>query len=361
MADKDDDRPRTHKWVRRPGEPRKAPPTPPDLQVHVPAGDAPDAEELAEAMRLALKDWPIVILRVVGHADGKLKLGPHPGRWVRTRLGGIIDAVLDGGGSPRITNPNSPAHRLLGRHGRGKQPDGEAWSPFVVRADGMPEALGENGGDLRFELVIAGQKAVSEVPGFVAALRSGHPAPPGEPEIEWRTIQALQLDEDGDPRWKTVPVGAHSVTTVALDRISEPRVRKGRLVFAFLSATPLARRGDVGDVHPNCALVMDRLCRSMGAWMGRTSHRAPRIPVDDALRAAATIELVSDGTRSVDVPTRLIAAEGAQVDAEDRVEALTGVVTYRGDFVGLAPLLRAAHWVGMGPGRQHGLGQILIR
>ena len=34
--------------------------------------------------------------------------------------------------------------------------------------------LGDNGGDLRFELVIACEKAVSEVPALVAALRSGH-------------------------------------------------------------------------------------------------------------------------------------------------------------------------------------------
>ncbi len=361
MAEQDDDRPRTHKWVRRPGEPRKAPATPLQLRVRVPEGDVPDADALAEGMREALRDWPVVILRVVGHADGPLKLGHHPGRWVRTRLGGVIDDVLDGGSSPRITNPNSPAHRLLGRHGRGNKPDGEAWAPFVVRADGMPSALGDNGGDVRFELVMAGQKAVSEVPALVAALRAGHPPPPGEPNIDWRTIQALQLDEDGEPRWKSVPQDATSVTKVALDRITEPRVRKGRLVMAFLSATPLARRGDVGNVHADFSLVMDRLCRSMGAWMGRTSHRGPRIPVDDALRAAAAIEMVNDGSRLVEVPTRLIAAEGAQVGPEDRVGALTGVVTWRGDFRGLAPLLRAAHWVGMGPGRQHGLGQILIR
>ena len=153
MAEQDDDRPRTHKWVRRPGEPRKAPATPLQLRVRVPEGDVPDADALAEGMREALRDWPVVILRVVGHADGPLKLGHHPGRWVRTRLGGVIDDVLDGGSSPRITNPNSPAHRLLGRHGRGNKPDGEAWAPFVVRADGMPSALGDNGGDVRFELM----------------------------------------------------------------------------------------------------------------------------------------------------------------------------------------------------------------
>jgi hypothetical protein len=361
MAEKDDDRPRTHKWVRREGASPRPAPDREQLTVRLPDGDAPEGDDLAQGMIDALKDWPIVILRVVGHADGRLKLGTNPGRWVRSRLGGIIDDVLDGGSSPRITNPNSPAHRLLGRHGRGSKPDGEAWAPFVVRADGMPEALGDKGGDLRFELVIAGEKAVSEVPALVAALRAGHPPPPGEPNVDWRTIQALTLDEDGDPRWKTVPVGASEVALVALDRITEPRVRKGRMVFAFLTATPLARRGDVGEVHGDFSLVLDRLCRSMGAWMGRTSHRGPRIPVDDALRAAANIELVSDGTRMVEIPTRLIAAEGAQVDAEDRVAALTGVVTWRGDFSGLAPLLRAAHWVGMGPGRQHGLGQVSIR
>ncbi len=361
MADKEDDRPRTHKWVRRDGATIRQAPDRSQMSVTTPEGEAPESTDLAQGMRAALIDWPIVILRVVGHANGKLKLGQHPGRWVRGRLGGIIDDVLDGGSSPRITNPNSPAHRLLGRHGRGSKPDGEAWAPFVVRADGMPEALGDKGGDLRFELVMAGEKAVSEVPAFIAALRAGHPAPSGEPEIEWRTIQAMQVDEDGDPRWKSVPPGATEVPLVALDRITEPRVRKGRMVFAFVSATPLARRGDVGDVHGECALVVDRLCRSMGAWMGRTSHRGPRIPVDDALRAAAEITLVSDGTRAVEVPTRLIAAEGAQVDAEERVAALTGVVTWKGDFSGLAPLLRAAHWVGMGPGRQHGLGQVSIR
>jgi hypothetical protein len=361
MAQSDDDRPRTHRWIRPQGEPRRPDAKPGQLTVHIPDGAPPAAEDLAEAMREALAGWPIVVLRVVGHAHGKLKLGRNPGRWVRTRLGDIIDNVLDGGGSPRITNPNSPAHRLLGRHGRGNKPDGEAWAPFVVRAHGMPEALGDNGGDLRFELAIAGAKAVSEVPALVAAMRAGHRPPPGEPKVDWRTIQALQLDEDGDPRWKTVPQGADKVSTVALDKISEPRVRKGRMVFAFLTATPLARRGDVGEAVPEFPLLMDRLCRSMGAWMGRTSHRGPRIPVDDALRASAQVVMVNDGTTKVEVPTRLIAAEGAQIDAEERIAAVEGVVTYRGDLAGLAPLLRAAHWVGMGPGRQHGLGQVAIR
>lgn len=361
MSDDDADRPRTHKWVRRPGVTRRAAPDRTQLRVQVPDGDPVEAEALAQAMRDALADWPIVILRVVGEADGRLKIGKHPGRWVRRRLGGIIDDVLDGGSSPRITNPNSPAHRLLGRHGRGSRPDGEAWSPFVVRADGIPEQLGDKGGDIRFELVIAGAQAISEVPGLVRAMRAGHRAPEGEPNITWRTIQHMQLDEDGDPRWRKIPEDADAIGTVALDKISQPKVRPGRLVMAFLSATPVARRGDTGEVNGEFPLVIDRLTRSMGAWMGRTSHRGPRLPVDDALRVASQAELVSDGTRSVEVPTSLLAAEGAQAGVEETVGALTGTATWRGDFRGLAPLLRAAHWVGMGPGRQHGLGQIVIR
>ena len=96
--------------------------------------------------------------------------------------------------------------------------------------------------------------------------------------------------------------------------------------------------------------------------MGRTGHRGPRIPVDDCLRAVGAAELKADHTRVVDIPDQLLGADGSRKDEPpERSDALIGSATWTGQFRGIEPLLRLIHYVGMGPGRQHGLGDIVVR
>ncbi len=355
MAKDDQEKPRTHKWVRRDGVVRRPAREPQAIRARVPGGAGVASDELASAIRASLAGWPIIILRVVGHAPRAARMGRHPGRWIRTQLGVVIDEGLGAGLGDRCTDPKTPAYRLLGRHGIGPKPDGEAWSPLVLRAAGVEEGEHPPGSPVTFELVLAGRDATSEAAALVGSLYD----PPEAFALEVSTVQALLLDEDGEPRWRKLPAEPTDIPHVALDLLTEPRVRSGRMVLNFASATPMARQGEEGLVNAQFGLVVDRMCRSFGAWMGRTGHKGPRMPVDDILRAAAAVETVNDTTRQVEIPVRLLAAEGVHTD--ERVPALLGAATYRGDFVGMAPLFRAAFWLGMGPGRQHGLGQVTFR
>jgi len=159
-----------------------------------------------------------------------------------------------------------------------------------------------------------------------------------------------------------VPDDGGAVPPLPLDLLNEPRIRKGRLTLTFLSPTPLVRRLERGVVVPELPLVIDRITRGMGAWMGRTGHKGPRLPVDDLLRVAAAAKLVADNTRTVEIPSRLLGAQGnEEEDEEARVPSLMGSITWKGDFSGLSPLLRAVHHLGMGPGKQYGLGEINVR
>ena len=351
--------PRTHKWLRT-DRPPEATPLLPELHARIPGGVAPEAAELAHAIRAALVGWPIVILRVVGRVEGRLQLGRHPGRWVRAEIGRIVDermCICDG---PRCTRDDCWAGSLLGRHGKGPKPEGEAWAPFTVRAAEMPEGNITERGNIKFELVFAGWSAIEQIPSLVRALQDPPPPPYGAGTITWTAIHALRVDEDGDPRWKKVDLDGPP-PLFPLDRVSEPRVRRGRLTLTFLTATPIALQGEQGTPTAELSLVVDRMSRSFGAWMGRTGHRGPRLPVEGMLKAAAAATLAADNSRPVEVPGMLLGAAGSREDMDARTASLIGSITWKGDFSGLAPLLVAAHYIGMGPGRQHALGQIVIR
>ena len=351
-----DDKPRTHKWVRREGGPapvRKVR----RLEARIPDGDAPDPQQLAESIRAALAGWPICVLRVSGKIRGRAKLGRHPGRWLRNELGYVVDEALWSSPGPRANRDDCHAFRLLGRHGKGFLPDGEAWSPLALRPHGMPTGSVENA-DFTAELAFAGLAALRSLPRLVDVLRNDPPSPPAGADVAWTSIQGLHCDEDGDLRWRKF---ADEAPYLPLDKLAEPRVRRTRLVMAFHTSTPVTLRGEGGEPSVELPFVLDRMTRSFGAWMGRTGHKGPRLPVDDILRAAAVTEVAQNNTHIVEIPQVLLTAEGSRaVAGDDASRALAGEITWRGDFVGLAPLLRAAAWIGMGPGRQHGLGQIGI-
>jgi len=94
------------------------------------------------------------------------------------------------------------------------------------------------------------------------------------------------------------------------------------------------------------------------------------LPVDDILRAAGGVKVSADHRRTLLVPDVLLAAPGARAfrpmeregsETSDGTTALIGSITWSGDFSGLLPLFRAVQYLGMGPGRQHGLGQVAFR
>jgi hypothetical protein len=325
----------------------------------VPTGRAPAARELASEIREALAGWPIVLLRVVGRAEGRTNLGRHPGRWARRELIAAVDQHMCTCPGLRCTRTDCAANRLLGRHGRFDAPDGEAWAPFAIRATDMPQGRFEERADLKFEVVFAGREAVSAIPGLLPALADPPRTDERGPKLTWTAVHALRLDDEGEMRWKKVdPSGPPPL--LPLDDLASPRVRSSRLTLTFLSATPMSRSGERGRPGADFALIADRMTRSLGAWMGRTAHRAPRLPVDNILRTAGKAELVADHSRLVELPGLLLGASGAGA-GDDRVPSILGSITWRGEFEGLAPLLRAAHYLGMGPGRQHAIGQVAIR
>jgi len=358
----DETHPRTHRWYKnqRPGA--RSAPEPERLQVTVPSGAMPDHGAVAQATLEALKDWPIVILKLVGTADAAVRVGRHPGRWLRKHIGHSIDAGLCSCGGPRCHLSDCKANRLIGRHAITSKPDAEAWAPLVVRAANTDTGKIKIGQPLRCELVFAGAASISALPDLLELLQGAPEAPPNEPSIQWNTIQYLSLDEDGEPRWRKASPDTVSSAQLALDRITEPAIRPSRLVVTFLSSTPLGRRHETGLPNTDLALIVDRMGRSLGAWMGRTGHRGPRLPIDDLLRCAGACTLVADNTTVVRVTSALLGSSGSQdEEGPEEVPALLGSITFKGQFEGLTPMLRAVSYLGMGPGRQHGLGQVTVR
>ncbi|MBJ93643.1 MAG: hypothetical protein CMP23_04125 [Rickettsiales bacterium] len=358
----DENRPRTHRWYKnqRPGGRRE--PEPERLRVRVPQGKVEDPARVAEATREALKGWPVVVLKLVGTPDESFRIGRHPGRWLRKYIGHCIDSELCSCQGPRCILPECKAHRLIGRHAVSTKPDGEAWAPWVIRAAGTATGSIKKGQPIRCELVFAGAESVAVLPDFLRMLRGQPQAPPREPNVDWGTIQNLVLDADGEGRWRKSEPESIASALLPLERLTEPALRPRRLVVTFLSTTPLGRREETGIPSGNLPLFIDRVGRSMGAWMGRTSHRGPRLPIDDLLRCASEATLVADNTNLVRVTSALLGAAGSQTaDGPIDVPALLGSMTFKGDLSGLAPLLRAASYLGLGPGRQHGLGQIALR
>ena len=115
--------------------------------------------------------------------------------------------------------------------------------------------------------------------------------------------------------------------------------------------------------NPDLPLVVDRIGRTLSTWLKRSKHRGPLLPDADLLRAAAGAVLSANHTRIVAVPATLVGAESTErrVGPPEMVASLIGSATWTGDFRGLEPLFRAAAWVGMGPGRQNGLGELSVR
>lgn len=350
----DEERPKTHKWVRS-RQPLRPPQEEviPQLSVRRPPGQAPGADDLADQIKAALVDWPIAHLRLVGQLRNPAKLGRTPGRWARQHILRAVDDAMCTCEGTRCTKADCRAGRLLGRHGKESGADAEAWSPVAVRPAEMPTGALEKG-DIRLELVIAGREATSLTADLAEALRGDVGGP-----VNWQAVQALVIG-DGELRRRNVPPEGPP-PLLALDQLKEPRLGRQRLTLGFLTATPIARQGEPGTPTPELALMVDRMSRTLGAWMGRTGHRGPRLPVDDMLRAAAGAEVAADHSRAIQMPGILLGAAGQRDAMADRVPAMTGSITWKGNFAGLAPLLRAVHYLGMGPGRQHGLGQIAVR
>lgn len=351
--------PRTHRWVRR-ARPQQPALEPRALAAEVPDGVPPEGLLLADRCREALAGWPIVVLRIVVHIEGRADLGRHPARWIRRELLEAADRGLCSCPGTRCTRPDCRSNRLFGRHGRGHVADGEAWAPFAVRAAESTQGRIEERGALKFELVLAGERAVGELPGLVETLSVPREATPGSSGLVWAAIHALRQEEDGELAWRRVDPSAPP-PLLAIDRLTAPTIRPSRLTLTFLTATPMGRQKERGQPTPDLGLVIDRLTRSLGAWMGRTGHKGPRLPVEDLLRAAGAASLKADHSRIVELPGLLLGASGSRDEEDAKTPSLLGSITWTGDFVGLGPVLRAAHYLGMGPGRQHGLGQVAVR
>jgi hypothetical protein len=370
MSDEKMTHPRTHRWFRRPDD---APPpraseddVVPVIEASVPEGKAVPPGQLQSDIRAALAVWPIVVLRIVGSVKvDELKVGKQPARWLRKDLVGIVDAVLCSCRGDRCVEDRCTANRLLGRHGKTGRADGEAWAPFVVRAADTVTGTLDKGGRIGYELVLVGA-ATLEIGRLIEAF-SQQNQPYDQHPVRWQTVQALALDEERGLRWKKVDPEAAVPPLISIGDLSEPKLRPRRLTMTFLTATPMARQGERGQPSADFALVLDRMTRSLGAWMGRTAHRGPRLPVDDILRASNGSRVTADHRRTLQVPDVLLAAPGARDfrpmarEDSDGTTALLGSITWTGEFAGLAPLLRAIQYLGMGPGRQHGLGQVAFR
>jgi len=360
MSKPPDERIKTEKWFRweqTPPEPNRPVPL---LKAQVPAGAPPEAALIADQTATALADWPILSLRLLGTMNGSQTFGNNPGRWARGHLGEVIDRFCICAGD-RCRYPDCPAGHLLGRHGTDGKPDGEAWSPMVIRAIDMPTGKVTERTSLKLEVVFAGEEAINQVPLLIEALKDLPKPPPRTPVVSWSTVQALVLGNEDELRWRKVDL-SQPPPVLRLERLTEPKVRRTRLTLTFLSATPMSRLGEEGRPTADLPLIVDRMTRSMGAWMGRTGHKGPRLPVDDLLRSAGEAKISADNTRIVEIPAAMMGASGSRdEDTAGRVPALTGSITWTGEFTALAPLLRVAHHLGMGPGRQHGLGQIAIR
>ncbi|MCO4769578.1 MAG: CRISPR system precrRNA processing endoribonuclease RAMP protein Cas6 [Deltaproteobacteria bacterium] len=354
-----DDPPKTRTW-RRGDNPPRTPEAPSQrIRVDVPPGDAPDPDDLANRVRASLAGWPVVVLRVVGKTTEKVAPGSWKGRWLRGQVGLAVDATVH----PDISRT------LLGPHDPGTRISGGAWAPIAVRSSMLADGRLSQGTDVRAEIVLHG-RAAEEAGYMVRALLEPNHSRFAEPgTIEWTTVQHLTCDDDGDLRWRKSTPGQRA-PFLPMDRIEEPSVRQSRLLMTFLSPAAIAQRGEVGEPWPELPVIVDRMGRTLSTWLKRSKHRGPLLPDADLLRAAAQARLVANHTRSVQLPPGMVGAEqfggkparrGAPPPPPEPVAGLVGSATFAGSFKGLVPLLRAAAWVGMGPGRQNGLGELTVR
>ncbi len=354
-----DDPPQTRTWRRR-DRPVKSPEPPRErIRVEIPTGDPPDPVDLARRVRDSLAGWPVAILRCVGQTTDNASPGAWKGRWLRGQVGLAIDA----------TCPPEVAKSLLGAHEPGTRIVGGAWAPIALRTSSLPDGRLAPGNDIRTEIVLHGRAAEQAGELVRALLEPAHQrfAEPGL--IDWTTVQHLTVDDDGDLRWRTSSSG-QDTPLVPLDQISEPSVRKKRLLVTLHSPAAIAQRDEVGEPWPELPVLIDRMGRTLSTWLKRSKHRGPLLPDADLLRAAGAAQLVANHTRSVQLPPNIVGAEPGGFSKRrgppppggpERVAGLVGSATYTGDFEGLTPLLRAAAWVGMGPGRQNGLGELAVR
>ncbi len=324
--------------------------------VDVPHGDAPPADVLAERIRASLRGWPVVILKATGTLNGKAKPGPWRGLWLRSQIGEIVDRTLS----------RDAGLALLGAHTPGRVVGG-AWAPIALRTSPLGDERLKPGGDVRVEIVLTGRAAGASGE-LIRALLSPAGGLADEPGfIRWRTIQQLVCEEGRDARWrKSSPSVAAPL--VPLDRLTEPKVRSRRVLVNFMSPAAIARKDETGVPWPDFVVLVDRIGRTFSTLLKRSKHDGPRLPDEDLLRVAASAQLVQNHTRIVQVPGSLVGAEPPRFDRraltpppEETVPSLAGSATFSGDFTALKPLLQAATWMGMGPGRQNGLGEIAIR
>ena len=341
--------PRTHRWYRPPDRSSRDRSDEALLDVDFPPGAAPPADRIDAAVADALAGWPIIRLRLGGELRRKIAFGRNPG----PRIHGIIANAVDGAlctCGERCVRRSCPSHQLLGRHEVGPGSGiGDPWAPLALRVSMATHGKTLQGATTRIELVLAGP-AAHGADRIVAALGNDL-----DGDVDWKTIQYIQASETDEPRWRSAKKVPATDMLLPLDRVSEPRLRSSRLTWAFRSPTPLNRLGERGRPHAAFPVVLDRAGRGLATWMHRTGHRGPRLPAQDLLRAARSVEVAADHTRVVELETRRV---GGVAEGPESVGSLLGNVTWKGDFTAFARLLRAVHYVGMGPARAHGFGEV---
>jgi hypothetical protein len=300
----------------------------------------------------ALRGWPVVRLRAIGEMRRNVSFGHSPG----PRLHGIVAAAVDGRlctCGPRCIRRACPSHILLGRHEVGPGSGiGDPWAPVALRVSMAKRGKVIRGTTVRIELALAGRGALGAAD-LVSSLGNDR-----DGDIDWNIIQYIEADEDKEPRWRTAKKVPAETMLLPLDRVTLPRIRSGRMRWTFQSPTTLTRHGERGTPHGAFPLVLDRAGRSLATWMHRTGHQGPRLPADDLLRAARNIETAADHTRHILLASSSV---GGVAEGPEQVIGLLGSVTWTGDFAPFERLLRAVHYVGMGPARAHGFGEVEFR
>lgn len=336
-----DNRVPTHRWRKADGLP-----SPHDVdgapKYQLPEGDPPPVDELEENTRRALHGWPVAVLRLVGTAQDRHSLGRSPGRWLRAAL---LEATYD-----------TPAAPLLSGQDRQRGQD-TGWGPLALHAAQMEGGRLSDGDDVRCEVVLAGRRALHLGAALVEALE----APPDpDAKVHWTTVRQMVADEDGELMWRRIPPRSR-LQPLALDQLQDPPLRRQRLMVQFPNGASLGR---TAAVLPDLSLIVDRMGRTLVEWMRRTGHDGPLLPVDDLVRATRGANAAANHTQLLHLPVVLLGEEppapGATVD-EQKAPLLAGSATWTGDFSGLGPLLRAAAVVGVGPGREYGLGETALR
>ncbi len=341
--------PRTHRWFNRPDARHADRGLPPPIDVAVPPGAPADTPVIDAAVADALRGWPIVRLRLVGDLRRKTAFGRNPGPRLHGWVCGAVDRALCTCGL-KCVRRSCPSHQLLGRHEVGPGSGiGDPWAPIALRASMAMQGKGVIGATTRIELILAGRSA-RDADQLVRALGNDR-----DGDVDWRTIQYIRASAEDEPRWRSAKKVPAEDMLLPLADVAEPRARSGRLTWAFLSPTTLNRLGEVGTPHAAFPLVLDRAGRGLATWMHRTGHRGPRLPADDLLRAARSIEIAADHTRVVELAARSV---GGVSEGPDAIGSLLGNVTWKGDFAPFERLLRALHYVGMGPARAHGFGEV---